>query len=93
MAHAYAVGGAEEMVLNLVQHLPPRFEPVVCCINDAGPIGEEIRKTGTPIAVLGLTPGLRHPWHVGGIRRYLRQTKPAIVHTTGGLKTMAIYRR
>jgi hypothetical protein len=91
MAHAFAVGGAEEMVLNLVQHLPERFEPVVCCINQAGPIGEEIRKTGTPVAVLGLTPGLRHPWHVAGIRRYLRETKPAIVHTF--LLTASLYGR
>jgi glycosyltransferase involved in cell wall biosynthesis len=91
MAHAFAVGGAEEMVLNLVQHLPPRFEPVVCCINQAGPIGEEIRKTGTPVAVLGLTPGLRHPWDVAGIRRYLRDTKPSIVHTF--LLTASLYGR
>ncbi|HET9834708.1 MAG TPA: glycosyltransferase, partial [Vicinamibacterales bacterium] len=91
MAHTFAVGGAEEMVLNLVQHLPPRFEPVVCCINDPGPIGEEIRKTGTPVGVLGLTPGLRHPFHVGGIRRYLRDTKPAIVHTF--LLTASLYGR
>ncbi len=91
MAHAFAVGGAEEMVLNLVQHLPARFEPVVCCINQAGPIGEEIRKTGTPVAVLGLTPGLRHPWDVAGIRRYLRETKPTIVHTF--LLTASLYGR
>ena len=91
MAHAFAVGGAEEMVLNLVQHLPPRFEPMVCCINQAGPIGEEIRKTGTPVAVLGLTPGLRHPWDVAGIRRYLRETQPAIVHTF--LLTASLYGR
>ena len=91
MAHAFAVGGAEEMVLNLVRHLPPRFEPVVCCINQAGPIGEEIRRTGTRVDVLGLTPGLRHPFHVSGIRRYLRQTKPAIVHTF--LLTASLYGR
>ena len=91
MAHAFAVGGAEEMVLNLVQHLPERFEPMVCCINQAGPIGEEIRKTGTPVAVLGLTPGLRHPWDVAGIRRYLRETKPTIVHTF--LLTASLYGR
>ena len=91
MAHAFAVGGAEEMVLNLVRHLPRRFEPVICCINKTGPIGDEIRKTGTPVAVLGLTPGLLHPWHVAGIRRYLRQTKPAIVHTF--LLTASLYGR
>ena len=91
MAHAFAVGGAEEMVLNLVRHLPSRFEPVVCCINQTGPIGEEIRRTGTQVAVLGLTPGLRHPWHVRGIRQYLRETKPAIVHTF--LLTASLYGR
>jgi glycosyltransferase involved in cell wall biosynthesis len=81
MAHAFMVGGAEEMALNLVRHLPERFEPIVCCINHAGPIGEEIRATGTPVAVLGLSPGVRRPFDLGGIRRYLRATQPHIVHT------------
>ncbi len=91
MAHTFAVGGAEEMVLNLVRHLPPRFEPMVCCISEAGPIGAEIARTGTPVSVLGLTPGLRHPWHLGGIRRYLREVQPAIVHTF--LLTASLYGR
>jgi len=91
MAHTFAVGGAEEMVLNLVQHLPPRFQPVVCCIHDAGPIGEEIRKTGTPVSVLGLTPGLRRPGDLNGIRRYLRDQRPAILHTS--LLTASLYGR
>jgi glycosyltransferase involved in cell wall biosynthesis len=91
VAHTFAVGGAEEMVLNLVRHLPRRFKPLVCCINSAGPIGEEIRSTGTPVAVLGLTPGLRHPWHVGGVRRYMRDVRPAIVHTF--LLTASLYGR
>ena len=41
VAHALMIGGAEEMVLNLVRHLPERFEPMVCCIHSAGPVGEE----------------------------------------------------
>ena len=68
LAHAFMVGGAEEMVLNLVRHLPPRFEPHVCCINQSGPIGEEIRRTGVPFTVLGLTPGLRHPLELRAYR-------------------------
>ena len=91
LAHAFMVGGAEEMVLNLVRHLPPRFEPHVCCINQSGPIGEEIRRTGVPFTVLGLTPGLRHPLDVNGIRRYLREIRPAIVHTF--LLTASLYGR
>src|SRR5215472_9102476 len=85
------VGGAEEMVLNLVRHLPPRFEPLVCCIADAGPIGVEIKRTGTPVAELGLNPGLLRPFDVNGIRRYLRTTRPHIVHTF--LLTASLYGR
>lgn len=91
LAHAFMVGGAEEMVLNLVRHLPARFEPTICCIHEAGPIGEEIRRTGTPVTVLGLNPGLRRPWDVAGIRRYLRETRPQIVHTF--LLTASLYGR
>lgn len=91
LAHAFMVGGAEEMVLNLVRHLPQRFDPIVCCINSAGPIGEEIRRTGTPVTVLGLNPGLRRPFDVAGIRRFLRETRPDIVHTF--LLTASLYGR
>jgi len=81
LAHAFMVGGAEEMVLNLVRRMPPRFEPLVCCIHAAGPIGEELRATGVPFTVLGLNPGWRRPRDVGAIRRYLRAAQPQIVHT------------
>ncbi|MGQ0732034.1 MAG: glycosyltransferase [Acidobacteriota bacterium] len=91
MAHAYMVGGAEEMVLNLVRRLPRRFEPVVCSIHEPGPIGEEIRRTGVPFAVLGLTPGLRRPFDVLAIRRYLRDVRPDIVHPF--LLTASLYGR
>jgi len=92
MAHALQVGGAEEMLLNLVRRLPrAEFEPRVCCIHEAGPIGEEIRKTGTPVDVLGLVPGLRHPASLGAIRQYLRRLKPDVVHTF--LLTASLYGR
>src|SRR5260221_4922257 len=84
-------GGAEEMVLNVVRPLPSRFEPVVCCINHAGPIGEEIRATGTPVDVLGLEPGLRRPFDVAGICAYLKKPQPQIVHTF--LLTASLYGR
>jgi glycosyltransferase involved in cell wall biosynthesis len=92
LAHTFKVGGAEEMVLNLVRHLPAdRFEPHVCCIHEPGPIGEEIARTGTPVISLGLVPGLRHPFAVEAIRRYLRDTRPTIVHTF--LLTASLYGR
>jgi glycosyltransferase involved in cell wall biosynthesis len=91
LSHTFMVGGAEEMVLNLVRHLPDRFEPFVTCINQAGPIGEEIRNTGVPFQVLGLDPGIRRPWHVLGIQRHLREVQPDIVHTF--LLTASLYGR
>jgi glycosyltransferase involved in cell wall biosynthesis len=91
MAHAFMVGGAEEMVLNLVKRLPPRFEPVVCALHSPGPIGEEIRATGVPFDVLNLNPGLRRPRDVLRIRNYLRERRPEIVHPF--LLTASLYGR
>ena len=88
LSHAFMVGGAEEMVLNLVRHLPDRFEPAVMCINQAGPIGEEIRRTGVPFSVLGLTPGVSRPLDVLRLRDAVQALSPTIVHTfllTGSL--------
>jgi glycosyltransferase involved in cell wall biosynthesis len=88
LSHAFMVGGAEEMVLNLVRHLPDRYEPSVMCINQAGPIGEEIRRTGVPFSVLGLTPGVSRPVDVLRLRDALGAVAPTIVHTfllTGSL--------
>lgn len=91
MAHAFMVGGAEEMVLNLVRRLPPRFEVSVCCLVQAGPIGEEIRSTGVDFRVLGVNPGRRRPLDVARIASYLRETRPTIVHTF--LLTASLYGR
>ncbi len=91
LSHTFAVGGAEEMVLNLVRHLPPRFEPMVTSIGQAGPIGEEIRRTGVPFAELGLTPGMRRPLDVLRLERHLRDRQPTIVHTF--LLTASLYGR
>ena len=81
LAHAFAVGGAEEMVLNLVRHLPPHYEPAVLCIHEAGPIGLEIQQTGVPFKVLGLKPGLLRPFDVLRLQDFLYQCQPDIVHT------------
>lgn len=91
LSHAFHVGGAEEMVFNLVRHLPRRFVPSICCIHSAGPIGEEIRATGVPFTVLGLNPGLRRPFDVARIRAFLTETQPHIVHTF--LLTASLYGR
>lgn len=91
LSHAFHVGGAEEMVFNLVRHLPQRFEPVIVCIHSAGPIGEEIRKTGVEFHVLDLNPGVRHPFHLIKLERALTDLRADIVHTF--LLTASLYGR
>ena len=92
LSHAFMVGGAEEMVLNLVRHLPrDKYEPMVCAIHEPGPLGREIEATGVPFRTLGRVPGLRDPRAVGAIYRYLREARPDIVHTF--LLTASLYGR
>lgn len=91
LAHTLAVGGAEEMVLNLVRHLPPEFERAVVCIDKAGPIGDEVRKTGVPFHVLGLQPGMRRPTDLLRLQKFLHDCQPTIVHTF--LLTASLYGR
>jgi len=86
------VGGAEEMVQNLVRHLPAeRYEPIVCCIGQAGPIGSEITAMGGRVVALNRVPGLRDPLAVMALYRFLRETKPDVVHTF--LLTASLYGR
>ena len=92
LAHAFMVGGAEEMVLNLVRHLPRALRADRCAaFTRRGRSARRFAATGTPVAVLGLNPGLRRPFDVGGIRAYLRETRPQIVHTF--LLTASLYGR
>jgi glycosyltransferase involved in cell wall biosynthesis len=91
LAHTLAVGGAEEMVLNLVRHLPEEFERAVVCIDQPGPIGEEVRRTGVPFRSLGLRPGLRRPFDVIRLQRAIHELEPTIVHTF--LLTASLYGR
>lgn len=91
LAHTFAVGGAEEMVLNLVRHLPDRFAPTVACIGAAGPIGEEIRETGVPFLEFHLNPGMRRPLDLARLEQRIREIHPTIVHTF--LLTASLYGR
>jgi glycosyltransferase involved in cell wall biosynthesis len=77
--------------MSLVRHLPPRFEPIVGCIQALGPIGAEMQAAGVPVTVLGLNPGLRRPWDVARLGQFLRAARPQIVHTF--LLTASLYGR
>src|SRR5262245_1996678 len=83
LTHTLGVGGAEELILNMVARLPrDRFEPMVCCFESPpGPIGPEIATLGVAVIPLGVVPGWRRPSAWWSIVRQLRRLRPAIVHT------------
>jgi len=83
LTHTLGVGGAEELILNMVARLPrDRYEPIVCCFeNPPGPIGPEIAAHGVPVVPLGVAPGWRRPLGWWSIVRHLRRMRPQIVHT------------
>lgn len=91
LAHTLAVGGAEEMVLNLVRYLPAEFDRAVVCIDRPGPMGVEIQKTGVPFHSLGLRPGLRRPADLLRLQQFIHDLEPTIVHTF--LLTASLYGR
>jgi glycosyltransferase involved in cell wall biosynthesis len=83
LTHALGVGGAEELILNMVTRLPPeRYEPIVCCFEDPpGPMGAEIVSHGIQVLPLGVVPGWRRPRDWWTIVATLRRLRPQIVHT------------
>ena len=91
LAHTLAVGGAEEMILNLIRYLPPEYERSMVCIGAPGPIGQEVEKTGYPFRSLGLEPGLMRPFDLIRLQQFLHDAAPTIVHTF--LLTASLYGR
>jgi glycosyltransferase involved in cell wall biosynthesis len=83
LTHSLAVGGAEELILNMVAGLPrDRFEAIVCTLEDRpGPMALEIAAHGIEVRALGITPGWRRPRAWWSIVACLRQLRPQIVHT------------
>lgn len=79
------------MAFTLARRLPARFTSSVCCINASGPLGDEMRRAGIPVEVLGLNPGLRRPQDAWALRAFLARTRPHIVHTF--LLTASLYGR
>ncbi len=72
-------GGAERQILELIRHLPARFDPVLCLFNGERIHYRDLLPPGQPRHVLGvdaMTPA-------GFVRlvRLIRQERPAIFHS------------
>jgi glycosyltransferase involved in cell wall biosynthesis len=77
-----AVGGAERIVLSTARGVAPdRFEHMICCFTEPGPLADEARAIGVPVYCLGGFPGLSHPVTFARLVRLVRGLAPAIVHT------------
>jgi glycosyltransferase involved in cell wall biosynthesis len=47
------VGGAERLIVDLVQRLDrAQFEPLVCCLQERGPLAAEVEAAGIPLFCL-----------------------------------------
>ncbi len=71
VVHSLAPGGTERLVVELVRRLGGEFEMSVCCLDQAGAWGEELRAAGTPVDVLQRRPGFRPglAWQVAQVCR------------------------
>ena len=75
-------GGAEMMLLKLLQHLDRRrFDPYVVSLRSKGEVGPRIADLGIPVAALGMNPGLPNPLKLVALVNHLRRIKPDVVQT------------
>lgn len=59
--HVMQVAGAEVLVAETIRRLGRAIDPVVLCLDDVGALGEDLRKSGIPVVVLGRKPGIDWP--------------------------------
>ncbi len=77
-----ATGGAETMLLKLLQQLNRRrFTPTVISLMGLGEIGPRIQALGIPVHTLGMSRGVPNPLMLLRLARLLRQVQPDVVHT------------
>ncbi len=77
------VGGAENLLLSVVRHVDHAYiKPIICCIKEKGPIGEEIERLGTPVIILGRLQKGGFDYHiVKDLQVLIREHRIALVHT------------
>ncbi len=55
--HSLTIGGAEVLAANLARRLSDRYRFVFACLDDLGPLGEQLRSEGFLVEVLGRKEG------------------------------------
>lgn len=74
------IGGTEKLVYDLVRNVDRRLvTPVICCLDEFGELGEDLRQAGYPMYTLGRKPGL--DWHlIPQLHAILHQEQIDIIH-------------
>jgi glycosyltransferase involved in cell wall biosynthesis len=77
-----ATGGAETMMLKLLQNLDRRrFSPHVISLTTKGEIGPRIEALGIPVYVMDMKPGMPSPVKFIHLVTLLRELRPELLHT------------
>jgi len=68
LLHSLTVGGAEVLAFRIARELSDRYRFVFACLDDLGPLGEQLRREGFTVEVLDRQPGV----NLGCMRRMMR---------------------
>lgn len=80
VVHSLIVGGTERVVSDLVRAFNDgEFRTSVCCLDGLGELGEELRREGIKVHVLGRKPGLDLTL-ISRVRALYRQESVDLVH-------------
>lgn len=74
-------GGAEIMLLKVLERLDARFSPHVISLTTLGEIGPRIQALGIPVESFGMRPGVPSPLAFFRLVRRLKALTPDVVHT------------
>jgi glycosyltransferase involved in cell wall biosynthesis len=77
--HVMQVAGAEVLVAETIRRLANRIAPTILCLDQVGPLGEQLQKEGIPVLTLNRRPG--RDWRlIYRLARELHQRKIEVVH-------------
>ena len=81
LIHRLDVGGLENGLVNLINHMPPeRYRHAIICLTDAGEFQQRIRRSDVKIISLNKEEG-KDLLHYLRLYRAIRELRPQLLHT------------
>lgn len=75
------IGGAQSMLLKVIERLSPEFSPYLISLAPIKEIGERIRSLGVPVESFDMEPGKLNLAAFWRMKQRLGQISPDVVHT------------